>query len=224
MAVEDYLNLLKQRSERIMVQASSDRFATMYEVKHVLNPIIKIINNLVDSEENSPLIAWADIQAESEREKLTQYLNLLEGIEIIKQTEQGVAMGNLLVSFCLKAKNKLPEVQGMVLSHVIRKGYATLRSFHVITQIQPLIQVDNCYYWQAIEAEKNLSMRKSKMYDRFVTYYDAISPVTFKSMLQELIEAGALHQDGPYCFADDELLGRMIELKGSQFDSVSITA
>jgi hypothetical protein len=223
-AVEDYLDLIKQRSERIMVQASSEKFATMYEVKHVLNPIIKIVNNLVDSDENTPVISWVDISAEPEKEKIVQYLNLLEGIEIVKQGERGVTMGNLLVTFCMKAQNKLPDVQNMVLSHVINKGYAALRSFHIITQIQPYIQVDNCYYWQAIDAEKNLSVKKSKMYDRFVTHYDAISPVTFRSMLQELIEAGALHQDGPYCYADDELLGRMIELKGSQFNSVSIKA
>jgi hypothetical protein len=223
-AVSGHLAILKQRAERIMVQASSEQFAGLSEVRHVLSPVLKILNNLASTDKESPVIREIDLEGEVDQQKLLQYFKLLEGLDIVKESSGGYTLGNELVELSRLAHNNMGELQRSVLGYVIKHGYPALRSGFVITQIQPYIQVDNCYYWHAIEASKPLSTKKSTMRSRYETYYGRISPLSFNSMLRDLIEVNAIEEDGEFCHANEELLNEMVKMREDQLDDTSVSA
>lgn len=221
-ALEAQLTILRQRAERIMVRASAYQLAQPEGVRHVLSPIVIIINNLLNPYRERPILRHDQIRGEDNAEKLIQYLKLLEELEIVRQVQDGYTYGNTFSIILDVNRGDHEKLKLAILSHVIREKYAVLREAFDITQIVPYINLDNCYYWHAIEAGKVLYTRRSTLRDRHIDYYGLVSELSFNSRLTELLDVGALKQEGSYCYANEELFQNMLQMKGDLLNNITI--
>jgi len=217
--VEERFSMLRQRAERIMVQASAYNLASLTETQHVLAPIIKIIDNLLDRESKTPEISFKDLIGEDE--KLNRYLALLEEVGVVEKVDGGYNSGRMFVEFLSKYGDNYESLVKVTLSHLIREKYPALRSAFDIRQLEPSIHVDNTYYWPAMEADRVIYAHPENLRYRYIVNYGMISSVTFKSYLQRLYRADAIREDQGYFFANEKLFSEMQRLRGNMLESMS---
>lgn len=217
--VEERFSMLRQRAERIMVQASARNFASLTETQHVLAPIVKIIDNLLDRESKVPEISFKDLIGENER--LSRYLDLLAEVGIVEKVESGYNSGRMFVEFLSKYRDDYDSLVRATLAHLIREGYPALRSVFDIRQLEPSIHVDNTYYWPALEADKIVYSRRDNLRYNYVANYGMISVISFNSILQRLCRANALMEGSGYYYANEMLFSEMQRIRGDLLSSMS---
>jgi hypothetical protein len=217
--VEERFSLLGQRAERIMVQASADSLASLTETRHVLAPVVKIIDNLLDRNAKTPEISYEDLEGEDAR--LSQYFELLAESGIVERAEGGFNSGPNFVKFLETYKDDYDGLVNVALSHLIRTKYPALRSAFDIRQLEPSIHVDGTYYWPALEADRVIYAHLDTLRYRYIASYGMISTVSFKSYLHRLTEADAIVEDSGYYSANERLFGEMQKLKGDLLENLS---
>jgi hypothetical protein len=217
--VEERFSLLSQRAERIMVQASADSLAGLTETRHVLAPVVKIVDNLLDRGAKTPEISLEDLAGEESR--LSEYLDLLTETGIVKKVEGGYNSGADFINILAKYKDDYDSLVKMVLSHLIRTKYPALRTAFDIRQLEPSIHVDGTYYWPALEADRIIYSHMDTLRYRYIMNYGMISTVSFKSYLHRLNEADAIREEGGYFFANEKLFSEMQRLKGDMLENLS---
>ncbi len=146
-------------------------------------------------------------------ERIRQYLKLLEELSIVKKVENGYAYGDLFTALSERARNDPRMLRIAILSHVIKERYSTLRYVFGITQLEPFLHVDSCYYWHALDAEKLIHTTHSTLYHRYQSYYGWSSSWSFQSILSDLMEQGALTEESGYVNGTQTQLDTMLKLK-----------
>ena len=206
------LDLWKNQAERIVVNASSDVFAKIVESLHVLNPLKQILDQLTKRSEN---IRLSDIEIDDQARpvRIRQYLDLLVELQIVRRVEDGYSYGNTFTALAEQTRNDFRTLETALISHVIRQKYSTLRQVFDITQLEPFIHLDNCYYWPALDAEKLVKATRSSMYQRQLDYYDWMPTWDFDSKLQDLLDQGELVEEDGYIGGNVDHFDKMLELK-----------
>jgi len=216
---EDYLtsriDLWKKHAEKIVVTASSDVFAKIAEGIHVLNPLRLVLGEITKfKKENNIIVEGDEIDQQRRPPKIRQYLELLAELDIVKKVDNGYTYGNVLVGLLENDSSKKPrELQNILLSHVIKRKYSTLRQVFGITQLEPFVHLANTYYWPSLDAEKLMHTTRSHLYQRFQDYYDKVSSWDFNSKLSELIDNDALQDKNGYLIGNKDQFDAMLELK-----------
>lgn len=85
------IDLWKNESEKIVITASADVFAKIAESVHVLNPLWQILGVVtkLSKKDHHSLLDYDEIDQQQQRpEKIRQYVNLLEELEILKSKWQ----------------------------------------------------------------------------------------------------------------------------------------
>jgi hypothetical protein len=208
-----FFKLWKERAERIVITASSHNLVRISESSHFFDPIISVLFYLWDEHE----ILDDDINAQrspERRKKMKLYLNLLEGLEIVRRVDDGYREGNVFHSLKEEVNNNEEEFTNVVLSHMIQQRYPTLRDVFQLTILEPTIHIDNSIYLPELESEQTVyrNMRSIRM--DYGYYYDRpINPLDLKMILKRLVKAEAISQKGSYYSGNEELLETMVEMK-----------
>ncbi len=216
--LSSFLNIWEERAERIIVAASSDPLARLDEAQWILAKIGMIISNL----EHRGRLFDEEIAAHSAKEslKMTRYLKLLEGLDLVRRVEGGYTYGNLF-TMLRTATDSYYEFKIAVLSHVIRERYAVLKELFGISQLETFVHVDSCYYRPALEAEETLYWTQDSIINCYTELYGRKSPLRLTYILGELVNAKALRYEGKYYFADEDLFKQMLDMKKKMPEIIS---
>lgn len=218
--VGDRLTLQRQRAESIMVRASASQFAELGEMRHVLRPVVEIVETLLfrrgDSSGQELKPEYTDNDPES-----IHWLNMLERISVVQKRESGgYNSGGNLIEWLKLYKTTPDKVLNLVIAELIRQELPSLKSAHVIAQLDKHIRVDNSYYWQALDAGEPFHARWESLRDRYISSYGRMISVTsFCSTLYELERVDGIEQDSNGQFyANEGILKQMIELRAESHD------
>lgn len=208
--ISAFLDMWKERVERIIVRVSSDHFAQINEAQWVLAKIGMIISNLLQRE----MISEEEIASHHPKEegKIRRYLNLLENLDFVRHINGGYTYGNLFAELRRQISN-VQKFKIAVLSHVIRERYSTLKETFGISQLETFVHVDSCYYRPTLEAERLLYMTNDSIIGRYAKVYGRKSPLRVIHILGELVDVKALEHEDKYYFGNEELFSQMLDLK-----------
>lgn len=208
--LSSFLDMWQERAERIIVKVSSDHFARINEAQWVLAKVGMIISNLLQKE----MILEEEIAFHHPKEesKIRRYLKLLEGLDLVRQVDEGYTYGNLFTEL-RRQTSGVQEFKIVVLSHVIRERYSTLKEMFGISQLESFVHVDSCYYRPALEAEKLLYWTGDSIINRYTKLYGRKSPLRITYILGELVNVKALEREDKYYFGNDKLFSQMLDLK-----------
>ena len=140
---------------------------------------------------------------------------LLEGLEIIRRSEDGYVAGNAFVSI----RDNRPEyteeeLRNLLLSYIIKERYPTLRDVFKLTILEPTIHVDNCVYLPEIEEENSIYRTVESIGKDYREYYNKrISTLSLRLNLRRLENVKAIERDGKHYFGNATLLKQMINTK-----------
>jgi predicted transcriptional regulator len=208
--LSSFLDMWQERAERIIVRVSSDHFARINEAQWVLAKIGMLVSNLLQKE----MILEEEIASHHPREedKIRRYLRLLEGLDLVRPTDEGYTYGNLFAELRGQASS-VQQFKIAVLSYVIRERYSTLRENFGISQLESFVHVDGCYYRPTLEAETLLYLTRESIIDHYTALYGRKSPLRIAYILGELVDAEALEHEDKYYFGNEGLFSKMLDLK-----------
>lgn len=208
--LSSFLDMWQERAERIIVRVSSDHFARINEAQWVLAKVGMIVTNLLQKE----IILEEEIASHHpiEESKIRRYLKLLEGLELVRQIDEGYTYGNLFTELRRQIRN-VQEFEIVVLSHVIRERYSTLKEHFGISQLETFVHVDSCYYRPALEAEEILYWTRDSIINRYKRLYGRKSPLRLNYILGQLVNVEALEREDKYYFGNKQLFSQMLDLK-----------
>jgi len=208
--LSSFLDMWEERAERIIVRASADHFARINEAQWVLAKVGMIVSNLLQKER----ILEEEIASHhpNEEAKIRRYLKLLEGLDLVRQIDEGYTYGNLFTELRRRITN-VQEFNIAVLSHVIRERYSTLKETFGISQLETFVHVDSCYYRPALEAEELLYWTSDSIIGRYRKLYGRKSPLRVTYVLGELVNVKALEHEDKYYFGNERLFSQMLDLK-----------
>jgi len=208
--LSSFLDMWQERAERIIVRVSSDHFARINEAQWVLAKVGMIVSNLLQK----GLILEEEIASHHPREedKIRRYLKLLEGLDLVRQIDEGYTYGNLFTEL-RRQTSDAQEFRTVILSHVIRERYSTLKESFGISQLETFVHVDSCYYRPALEAEKLLYWTSDSLIGHYTRIYGRKSPLRITYILGELVDVKALEREDKYYFGNEELFSQMLDLK-----------
>jgi len=207
-----FFKLWKRRAEEIIVSASADNLVRISRFRHYFDPIDSILVSLYDyGEVSNEEIEHARIS--KRLRKIRLYLELLEGLQIIRKSENGYIPGNTFVAL---RDNRLEEedFRNVLLSHIIRERYRTLRDVFKLTILEPTIHVDSCVYLQEVEVETTVYRTIETIGQNYREYYDRqMNLLDLRLILRRLENAEAIKREGKHYFGNEQLLKKMVDMK-----------
>lgn len=215
--LSSFLEMWQKRAERIIIRVSSDRLACTNEAQWILAKVGMLVSSLWQR----GIIFEQDIASFSpnQESKIRRYLQFLEGLDLTQKTEEGYTYGNLFAALRDKFQN-IHDFKTAILSHIIRERYSTLRETFGISQLEPFVHVDSCYYKPALEAERLPYWTISSIIKRYTETYGRKPPLRIMYVLEELVAVDALKHEDKYYFGNAELFSQMLDLK-SQMSEIS---
>lgn len=209
-----FFKLWLKRAEEIVVSSSAETLVNVSRFRHYFDPIDAILVSLCDYGR----VSSEEIESARSSERLTKirlYLELLEGLEIIRKTEGGYAPGNTFVSI-REERPRLgeQEFRNVLLAHIIKERYPTLRDVFKLTILEPTIHVDSCIYLPEIEEEKPIYRSIESIHNDYREYYNKRIPILdLRLNLRRLENAKAIERDGHHYFGNEVLLREMVNMK-----------
>jgi len=208
-----FFELWKERAERIVISASSDNLVRIASFSHFFDPIISVLFYLWDEHEILDEEIYAQ-RLDKRRKKMKLYLNLLEGLEIVRRVEDGYREGNVFHSLKETVNHNEEEFRNVVLSYIIQQRYPTLRDVFQLTILEPTIHIDNSIYLPELESEQTVYRNMRSIRRDYGYYYDRpVNPLDLKMILKRLVNAEAISQKGKYYSGNEELLKNMLVMK-----------
>lgn len=220
-----YLAKWRERTERIVVEASARNFARVGRMREVLHPIDVIVHSLLDND----AISQAEIAGLRRPERSKQYLSLLEQGEVVQRTATGYTYGNAFTSIQKRVKEENPKdyydavVEG-VIAYIIEHNYSVLRQVFRVSRLEPLVHMDSCYYAPALQAEKLLYQKEETLVERYNQFYPRVSSNELKPVLHELVRVDSLTREGNYFYGTSDLFTEMQRKQSEVQEFASLVA
>jgi len=215
-----FFELWRERAEEIVVSASADNLVQISRFRHFFDPIDSVLIYLWDKR----IIRDEEIEAHrlvARRSKIWLYLELLEGLEIVRRVEGGYAEGNTFVSTRQRKPNE-EKFRDAIISYIIRERYPTLRDIFQLTILEPTIHIDNCIYLPELELEEPIYRVADSIEQDYKHYYRrAINPLDLMLTLRRLENAEAINREGKHYSGNERLLKSMVAMK-KQFPRLSM--
>jgi hypothetical protein len=206
-----YLKLWQERTNRVIIKASSLNLAKTNAAQIFLGKIGVIISRL----ERKDIIRNGEIDNFTEREaaKIRRYLELLEGLEIVKRNENGYSYGNMYASLCYEAQKHQVDLNTAILSYIIKNRYPALKETFGITHLESIVHIDSLYYRPALEADDLIYWKYESFEEHCNMLYGYNSKLTFKLpyILNELVKTQALKCEDKLYFGNQDLWKEMKE-------------
>jgi len=205
------LDMWRERAERIIIMVSSDNIARLNEAQGILAKIGMITTNLLRRD----LISEEEIMSltPKERRKIRRYLKLLEGLDLVRKRNKDYTYGNLFAELQKQTEGDVQEFKTAILSHIIKNRYSALRDNIRITQLEPFIHLNSCYYRPTLEAERILYWKSDSIINRYMKFFGRRSSLRIRYILEELVNVEALKYEDNYYFGNEELFSQMLDLK-----------
>ena len=209
-----FFNLWLKRAEEIIVSCSAEALVNVSRFRHYFDPIDALLVSICDYGRVTDK-EIGSCRSPERLQKIQQYLMLLEGLEIIRRSEDGYVAGNAFVSI----RDERPEyteeeLRNVLLSYIIKERYPTLRDVFRLTILEPTIHVDNCVYLPEIEEENSIYRTVESIGKDYREYYNKrISTLSLRLNLRRLENAKAIERDGKHYFGNETLLKQMINTK-----------
>jgi len=218
--VEERFSLFRQKAEKIMIEASAINLAGLVDAQHVLEPVVKVIDNLLSREAKIPEIKDSDFE---ERDNINRYWDFLEKAGIVVRMEGGYSSGPEFIRQLAMFRNNYELLVQHVLGHLIQSRYSSLRSVFEISELEPDIHIDSSYYWPALEADDEIHLKTDSLRERFITTYNKnISTGRFVHYLQQLQRVDALKQETNGWVAVHNLFAKMREIRGNELTAMNL--
>lgn len=209
-----FFKLWLKRAEEIIVSASAETLVNVSRFRHYFDPIDALLVSLCDyGRVSDKEIEFARC---SERlRKIRLYLELLEGLQIIRRSGDGYVAGNAFVSIREKwADSGEQEFRNVLLAYIIKERYATLRDVFKLTILEPTIHVDSCIYLPEIEVETPIYRTIESIGKDYREYYNKRIPtLDLRLNLRRLENAKAIEREGKHYFGNEQLLKQMVNMK-----------
>jgi len=207
-----FFELWKERAEEIVISASADNLVRISRFRHFFDPIDSVLIYLWDKD----TLYDDDIKTArlvGRRRKMVLYLELLEGLQIVRRVNNGYKRGNTFVSVRREQPNEEKFREG-ILSLIIRERYPTLRDIFQLTILEPTIHIDNCIYLPELEVEEPIfRVADSIARDYRYHYQKRINPLDLKLTLKRLENAEAINREGKHYSGNEGLLKNMVNMK-----------
>jgi len=210
--IDLFFELWRERAEEIVVSASADNLVRISRFRHFFDPIDSVLIGLWDNN----IIYDEEIRAHrliERRRKMWLYLELLEGLQIVRRVEDGYVEGNRFLSVREEEPNE-DKFRDAILSHIIRERYPTLRDVFKLTILEPTIHIDNCIYLPELEVEDSIYRVADSIAEDYKNYYQRqINPLDLMLTLKRLENAEAIDREGKHYSGNEHLLENMIGMK-----------
>lgn len=211
--IDSFFDMWKRRAEEIVVAASSDNLVKISRYNHFFDPIDEILSSLWEYR----YIHNKEIDFErgtSKRKRMRLYLGLLEGLQVVCQTENGYSEGNLAVTLRDKYRSDEDGFRDAIISTILSERYPTLRDVFKLTILEPTIHIDNCIYLPEMEIEEQVHRSIESIEHDYRDYYQRrINSMVLKRVLKQLVSADAIEQEGKHYFGNETLLKKMVNMK-----------
>ena len=207
-----FLQLWRKRSEEIIVSESANNLVRISRFRHFFDPIDSILISLWDYGK------VYDLEIEharflDRRKKMRLYLELLEGLEIIRRGEECYTPGNVFASVRAREPNE-QKFRDAILSYIIKERYPTLRDVFKLTILEPTIHIDSCVYLPELELEKAIHRTTDSITMDYAKYYQKrINDLDLRLILKRLENAEAIEREGKHYFGNEQLLKNMVVIK-----------
>ena len=217
--VDNIQSLLKSyhdRTERIIVQASSDSLVQIPEFRHFFSPIDQILSSILEKDRVGvhDLLKYRTTKS---RTKIKQYLKLLESMQIIEFNDSAVQTSEMywLIRNRLTEKNQFDEesFRKAIISELLRIKYTALTQVFEISRLQPSIHIDSCIYRPAMEAEELICLSTKSVSEYYRSTYGRINDYKVINYLRRLNSVEAIERKGKLWCGKEILLEKMIDLK-----------
>jgi len=209
-----FFKLWLKRAEEIIVSSSAETLVNVSRFRHYFDPIDAILVSLCDYGK----LTTEEIELARSSERLTKirlYLELLEGLEIIRKSEDGYVAGNVFVSIRENLQNFDEQIiRNTLLAYIIKERYPTLRDVFRLTILEPTIHIDSCIYLPEMEEEKPIYRSIESIHNDYREYYNKrMSILDLRLNLRRLENAKAIERDGHHYFGNQVLLQQMVKMK-----------
>lgn len=210
--LENILKLWRERTERIVVTCSSDQLVRIEDFRNHFNQIGLIVDHLMEFGEikNIEITKYMPTKG---REKINRYLSLLEGLGMVRKVDTGYKMGNELINLEKTIEDE-EQLRLVVLSHVIRNRYLTLKDVFRLTILEKTVNIDSIIYLPELEFEKSIYRKRSSIVRNYKHYYKRnINALDLTRILKRLVRCGAIRRVGNNFLGEDHLREKMIQEK-----------
>lgn len=209
-----FFKLWLKRAEEIIVSATAESLVCVSKFNHYFDTIDAVLGSIYDA----GCVTDEEIQDARHSKRLRKthlYLELLEGLELIRRSGDGYAPGNAFISLRDSSKERSKEeFIDLLLSYVIKERYPTLRDVFKLTILEPTIHVDSCVYLPEIEEGNSIFRTEESIQKDFKEYYSKpIGILDLRLHLRRLENAKAIERDGKHYFGNEKMLKDMINTK-----------
>jgi hypothetical protein len=175
--------------------------------------IDEILSSLWDYHHvNDPEIDFERLS--SRRRRMRLYLGLLEGLQILRKSENGYDEGNLAVTLRKEYPTSEERFRDAIISTIFRERYPALRDVFKLTIFEPTIHIDNCIYLPEMEIEQPIYRVTDSIQRDYYQYYQRkINPMVLNLILKRLVSVKAIDREGKHYFGNERLLKEMVKLK-----------
>lgn len=213
--IQTLIEVWRDRTEKIVVQASADYFVRIPEFRHFFTPIEEVVDHLLEHHViyDDDAMKYRPINKQM---RTNQYLKLLEGLNFIRRVDNGYESGEMFLFLLKECETKgleEDEFRNAILSEVIRKRYSALRDVFEISRLQPTIHIDSCIYSPSLDAEELIHLSKQTIARNYKESYGRINPLTLTHILRRLRGVGAISRSENYWSGTEKLLSNMLDIK-----------
>ncbi|MCL2173193.1 MAG: hypothetical protein FWB84_06095 [Candidatus Bathyarchaeota archaeon] len=211
--IQFFLQMWKRRAEDIVAYVTLDKIVAGLRWHHFLDPITEIISELWEYDSIKE-IEIDYYRSKERRQKTRLYLNLLEGLEIVRKQGNNYVEGNFAVSIKNETQGDKERFKDILMSTIFKERYPTIRDVFKIRIFEPIIRVENCIYFPEIETEKQIYRSVESISREFKqNYHRPINSEALKRNLEQLVEFGVIEQTGVHFYGKDDLRRSMINRK-----------
>jgi hypothetical protein len=202
------------KAEEIIVTGTAESLVAISKSTHFFDIIDAILGSIYDK----GCLTTEEIEDErySQRLKKTYlYLQLLEGLELVRKSNGDFKPGNAfaILRERLQDKNK-EEFLDLLMSHIIKERYSSLRDVFKLTILEPTIHVNSSVYLPEIEEGGAIYRTEESIQHDFRQFYEKpIGILDLRLHLRRLENAKAIERDGKHFFGNETLRKQMIEAK-----------
>jgi hypothetical protein len=211
--LESLLRLWREQAENIVVTCSAYNLMRIDEFRNHFSQIDIIIDYLKEFDRITP-IDLKRYRPKRYRTRFLQYINLLKGLEVIREEESGVYVPGRQFSLLEERTDNYDQFKKSILSHVVENRYITIRDVFKLTILEKTISIDNVIYLPELEIEEPIHRKRGSIANLYKKYYDRnIDPFKLNNILKRLENVEAISRKGDKFFGEEQLREKMLKKK-----------
>jgi hypothetical protein len=198
------MNRLVFSVESTLLQSTYQKLVKIPLVSNSLDPIRDI---LVEIRENNEFDMDRFIRTRGEA-KAIKYIQFLEGLELIRKSENKYIAGNQFNLTQKEFKGDEKKIYNLLLAYVLKNGLAYIKEYLRLTAITPYIKLSTSYYLPSSEGGSLLSLTQNMLIQYHSNIYGG-KPLERKTYthISHMVEAGIFNkEDGKFIIGNDDVL------------------